>query len=340
MLTCAAGAQEQPAGEWLAIGGHADLDSVFTRPELEGAYSRSAISEASLAFAAAVGDWAAIETGFLYEHTDLGERQHIHGSEATYLEYATLAIGPPDGPWSVTAGRQFLPFGVFDTRMISEPLTLELGETNEIALALGWTAGRLQASVFGFDGDDGLQSAGGAAGYGAALAYSAVRASSGVALNLSFTSDIGFADGILGLLSDTAGGESSVSRVAAWSAQASLRFGAMTLIGEYLGALESYSGGELEFSGRGAKPSGWLLEAAYDFDVAGRNVTVAGGWQATRELLALELPARRLLASVSLELFEPLTLGVEWGRDRDYSARQGGSGEDTTTVTVQFSYQF
>lgn len=56
--------------------------------------------------------------------------------------------------------------------------------------------------------------------------------------------------------------------------------------------------------------------------------------------LALGWTARRLLASVSLELFEPLTLGVEWGRDSDYSARQGGSGENTTTVTVQFSYQF
>ena len=103
-------------------------------------------------------------------------------------------------------GRQFLPFGVFDTRMISEPLTLEVGETNEIAWNLGWGSGALQAAVFGFNGDGGLDSAGGMAGYGGAVSFSAEREEEVVALNLALTSDFGYADNVLGALADAAAG--------------------------------------------------------------------------------------------------------------------------------------
>ena len=113
-----------------------------------------------------------------------------------------------------------------------------------------------------------------------------------------------------------------------------------TLIAEYVGALESYAVREMEFAGRGAQPASWLLEAAYDFDVLGWNATAALGYQATREALALELPERRLLASVSVQLAEPFTLAVEWARDGDYAAQKGGSGESSTFVTAQLSWAF
>ena len=107
-----------------------------------------------------------------------------------------------------------------------------------------------------------------------------------------------------------------------------------------MGALESYAAGEMEFAGRGAKPASWMLEAAWDFVAGGMDATVAAGYQASREAAALELPARRLIAVASVALTEPVTLGVEWARDSAYAEGKGGSGETTTTVTVQFSYVF
>ena len=65
---------ERAGGQWLEIGGHVDLDSVHTRPENEDGYSNTGISEVGLSLAATIADWAAVEAGFLYEHTDLGEQ--------------------------------------------------------------------------------------------------------------------------------------------------------------------------------------------------------------------------------------------------------------------------
>lgn len=333
--------QEEQAGwEWLEIGGHLHLDSVFTRPEHEDGYTNIGVSEIGLALAAAINDWTTLEAGFLYERTDLGERQSSYGADTAFLETATLGFALPDGAWSLAVGRQFLPFGVFDTRMISEPLTLEVGETNEISWSLGWESGALQATVFGFNGDDGLDSSGGLAGYGGAVSYSAEREESAVALNLALTSDFGYADNVLSVLADAAVGAQSAGRVAGLSAHGSWRYGAVTIIGEYVGALETYASGEMQFAGRGAKPASWMLEAAFDFVAGGMDATVAAGYQATREAVALELPARRLLAVASVALSEPVTLGVEWARDRAYAAQEGGNGETTTTITVQFSYAF
>ena len=331
---------ERAGGEWLEIGGHVDLDSIHTRPENQGGYAKIGISEVGLSLAAAITDWAAVEAGFLYEHTDLGERQNVVGSEATFLETATLRFGPPEGPWSLAAGQQFLPFGVFDTRMISDPLTLEVGETNEISVSLGWSSGGLQTTLFGFGKNDTLEAASGVAGYGAAVSFSSERRETSLALNLALTSDFSYATNMLSLLADTTANEGPADRTAGLSAHAALRYGAATLIAEYVGALESYAAREMEFAGRGAQPASWLLEAAYDFDAGGMNATAALGYQATREALALGLPARRLLAVVSVQLAEPFTLAVEWGRDGDYAAGKGGSGESANFVTVQFSWAF
>lgn len=332
--------EQQAAWGWLEIGGHMHLDSVFTSPEHEDGYTNIGVSEIGLALAAAINDRTTLEAGFLYEHTGLGEREFAYGEGTAFLETATLSFASPDRPWSLAVGRQFLPFGVFDTRMISEPLTLEVGETNEIAWNLGWGSGALQAAVFGYNGDDGLGSAGGLAGYGGAVSVSLEREESAVALNLALTSDFGYADNVLSVLADAAPGRQPAGRVAGLAAYGSWRYGAVTIIGEYLGALDSYAAGEMEFAGRGAQPASWMLEAAWDFVAGGLDATVAAGYQATREAAALELPARRLIAVASVALTEPVTLGVEWARDSAYAEGKGGSGETTTTITVQFSYTF
>ena len=335
-----AGEERQGAWSWLEIGGYVDVDSVFTHPEHEDGYTNIGVSELGLTLAAAINDRTTLEAGFLYEHTGLGERQAGFGADTAYLETATLSFAFPDGPWSFAVGRQFLPFGVFDTRMISDPLTLEVGETNEIAWNLGWRSGALQATVFGFNGDEGLDSAGGLAGYGGAVSFSSQREESAMALNLALTSNFGYADNMLSVLADAALGGQAAGGVAGLSAYGSWRYGAVTMIGEYAGALESYAAGEMQFAGRGARPASWMLEAAFDFVAGGMDATVAAGYQATREAVALELPARRLLAVASVSLSEPVKLGVEWARDSAYAEGKGGSGETTTTVTVQFSYAF
>ena len=79
--------------------------------------------EAPLRFKAEIGDWTGADVVLLYEELDIG--QEIDGGEEDdMIEVAALVLGPPKGPWSFTAGRQFLPFGLIETNLISDPSIL------------------------------------------------------------------------------------------------------------------------------------------------------------------------------------------------------------------------
>ncbi len=61
---------------------------------------------------------------FLYEQ---GEN-----NDNIALDEATLTFKPRAG-LDVTAGRMYVPFGKFDSHMVSDPLTLELAETQPLS---------------------------------------------------------------------------------------------------------------------------------------------------------------------------------------------------------------
>jgi len=57
-------------------------------------------------------------------------------------------------PLYITAGQIYVPFGAYETNMVSEPLTLELGETRETSLQVGFVKGDFAGSVYAFNGDN------------------------------------------------------------------------------------------------------------------------------------------------------------------------------------------
>ena len=61
----------------------------------------------------------------------------LHEEDATPLEIdeGTITLGK-DAGWSYTMGRMYVPFGAFETNMVSDPLTLDMGETRESAIDL------------------------------------------------------------------------------------------------------------------------------------------------------------------------------------------------------------
>lgn len=77
---------------------------------------------------------------------------------------ATITAAPAEAPWQLTAGRHVL--GSFETHPVSDPLTLELGETREIDVQLAATSGGFAGSVFAFDGAADRRDRGRSAGYG------------------------------------------------------------------------------------------------------------------------------------------------------------------------------
>ena len=154
--------------------------------------------------------------------------------EGLDVDTATVTIGPPEGAWSITGGHLVVPFGVYETNLISDPLTLDIGETKQTAFQFDGSAGGLSGSVFVFKGDNGDNVI---EGFGVAAGYSVETESFELGLNLSYTNDLGDSDGL-----EVEGGE-GYDRVAGISASAALTVGSITVLGEYLGAMDTFGRG-------------------------------------------------------------------------------------------------
>jgi hypothetical protein len=154
-------------------------------------------------------------------------------------------------------GRQYIPFGNFSSRMISDPLTLELGETHTTALIFALENKRWRADIGTFEGsvddnsDDGLDSW--------VLAVETMPRE-GVTLGASWISDLAESDAELvqdeGIYRDDVPG---------WSAFVKLQHGDFGLIAEYLAAVERFKPQIVEAgeSLTGRRPQTWNLEFAW-----------------------------------------------------------------------------
>lgn len=88
-----------------------------------------ALSTGQIGLDAELEKWASGHLLFLYEED---------GTDGIELDEGTVTLGgTEDTPLFFTAGKMYLPFGVYDSSMISDPMTLELAETNQSTIQLG-----------------------------------------------------------------------------------------------------------------------------------------------------------------------------------------------------------
>ena len=315
--------------ENVKVGGVIELEAVRESPYEGDSASNAEVGTVEIGIEARIHDWVAGELVLLDEP-----------GEDFDVDAATLTIGPPDGSWHFKGGKYAVPFGAFETSLISDPLTLELGETAETALGFGFSAGGFEGSVFVFNGDGNVKGRDRIDAFGAALGWAMESEESGVGVNVSWISDIGDSDSLQEAIADALGSNAVADRVPGVAASAMVSFGGFTLIGEYLAATDEFQSGEVAFLDKGAKPSSWMVEAAYGFKIGGRDATIAASYQGTDEALALELPKKRFLAGLSIHLFEGVSLALEWARDGDYGEEDGGTGKNADAVTAKLAAEF
>ncbi len=222
----------------------------------------------------------------------------------------------------LTTGQTYVPFGVFGSYMISDPLTMELAETNATALQADYTTGPLSASLYTFNGvnaDENIDN------WGANLAYT----SDHLLLTLGYLANLGDTDGIAADTID--------NKVPGMSLSAGVNLGGFSLIGEYISALDEFQVGDgnsdpldgYQFTTR-ALPSAGNLELAYAIEAT----TLAMGIQTTGEAEALGLPEKRIVAGVSHQVLENSVIALEWTGDEDYA----GNSSDTVTARLAVTF--
>lgn len=264
---------------------------------------------------------------FLYE-------EGAFGDEDTDLEVDEATINFAHGPWAARIGRQYVPFGVFHSHFISDPLTLELGETRETAVLAGYTYGPATLSAFVFNGDaekigneDHLRD------WGASLI---VTPAEGIELGGSFISDL--ADSDAELVSDYR------RRIGGWSAFAIVERGPFGFAAEVLGAVEKFADTDLDAdgNGKGDQPLAWNLEASW---AVRDNVELALRFEGSDEFAGQ--PERQYGADVSWSPWENTTLSLEYLRgefDRDFAgdlvSSDGSPADKRDQVTAQLAFEF
>lgn len=311
-----------------AIGSLLLQSSAFAEPSwelggtIEVEYSNSednsdiAVPTVELGIASEINEHVSGEIVLLYEE----------GETELDVDVATITMAPSE-TWGFTAGQTYVPFGVYDTNLVSDPLTLEIGETRESALQVDAMIGGLALTVYVFNGetqDDVDEDVVDKLGFNLGYAYESD------ALNISaafgYISDIGETDTI----QDSLGTTVVQDYVGGLSISANFSSGPFNIIAEYVTSTDAFDVGELAYNGAGAEPSAMSFEVGYSFN----EMTVALGVQNTEEAEDLGLPEDKVLVAVSKEIMENTSIALEWASEDDYA------DESTDTVTVQLAVEF
>ena len=295
------------------------------------------LATVELAIESSINDNVGIQVSLLHEEDDT----------PLEVDVGIINLHDENSPFSVSAGQMYVPFGAFESNMISDPLTLEIGETQESAVLLNYQSSGLSAGVFVFNGDieEGVDEDK-VTRFGFRMGYENKSFLAGV----DYISSINDTDSIQGYFQAPVadGGlnkNTTIKQVAGLSVHASYFFDSMFMVFEYLGSLDNFDVAEIAFNGQGAEPSAMNIEFAKSLSVAGRDTTIAFAYQTTDEALGLGLPETRVMIAYSTEIYESTSLGIEYFRDSDYGLTDSASGapgtdETSSTFTVQLATGF
>ena len=309
-------ADDQAArAERVAVAGLIEVEAAHEFADDGGDSSNTAGATIELALDAQISDWIAAEVVAKFEdETD---------SDGKFeFDTAMFSVAHPEGPWFVNAGKYTLPFGVYPSYMISDPLTLELGETRATSIEAGLTAGGAGASVFLFKSNRKDE----AAGFGLAAHLDTEIAGAAVRAHLSYLTDLAESDSIVDRRWVAVGD----ARVPAWVLSGEFEAGAIILIAEILAARKPFR------SAGDEKPSAWTLEGAYRFSALGRPAVAALGLQRSQNTLNAnwDLPRKRVIGGLFAEIVDDISAGLEFKRDEDTE------GDAIDTVTARVAIEF
>ncbi len=192
-------------------------------------------------------------------------------------------VGSESFPAYLIAGRQYIPFGNFDSHFLSDPMTLDLGETIEGAVVAGYRfgGGMFDLSLGVFNGNGSAPKFNEDSTISNYMASFSGEPIEGLVFGAAYTSNIAAAGGLADNLTmdrDLDGNADLNDYVGGWSAFVSYTFMNFKVIGEYVTAADEFEVGEV-FDANGIdtkkkQPSAWNAEIGYAitdaWEVAGR----------------------------------------------------------------------
>jgi len=287
--------------------------------------------------------WALGFMSFTYDPTFLdpavtGFGARVHNSRL-FLERGFITIGKLDtSDFYFSLGQMYANFGRYSTMMLTAPMTLVLGRTNERILNLGFADVRtgLGVSVYTFrgathTGNPGVIHQGGVnVVYKTHVGKLAGNVGAGYIANIADSQGMQQTGNALGTFqgfSQTTGTELIVRKVPGIDVHGEFAYGPLNFAGEYVGTLRRFNPADITFNGLGARMQTMHVEADYHFKLFRSKPAALGfayehSWQA----LALNIPAESYIFLLSASLWKDTIETIEFRHDTNYKATDMSAG--------------
>nr|WP_320115835.1 LbtU family siderophore porin [uncultured Desulfuromonas sp.] len=245
-------------------------------------------------------------------------------------------------PLYLTAGKMYVPFGDFSSNMISDPLTLELGETRESAVLVGFDVNGMYGSIYAFNGDieEADDDDNHVDNFGVTVGYAMENDSMTLDAGICYINNLLDSDGLGDSYdesveeADEAGSVLELNDyVGGFGAHIVAELGSLNLIAEYIGAID-----DIEYLVDGVKVEedairSWNLEAGYSFELMGKEAIVAAAYQGTDNAGDF-LPESRYMACIGAGIFDYTSLALEIAHD-EYE-----TDDEADIITAQLAIEF
>jgi len=265
----------------------------------------------------------------------------LHEEDDTPLEVdeGTITIGRDQG-LSLTMGQMYLPFGTFETNMVADPLTLELGEIRESAIMATYVSGDISGSVYLFNGNIHNSDSSKLEQKGLSVVYE----KDALHVGLDYISSIVDTNGLEGIMANTdvlTVDEMPYLNIDKYVPGTALHLkyttDAFNIIVERVAAMKKFalSDGESALGANDGvladmKPVTTNVEFGYNIDDATIAIAIQGSKDAENIF-----PKKKVMLGYSRSIFEKVGLGLELAKTTDYDE------ENTdTTFTTHLAVEF
>ena len=264
------------------------------------------------------------------------------GEDIVVDEGIIIIDGEDVVPLYLNAGKMYVPFGNFESHFISNPFTVELGETRESAVKVGFANDMLDICVAAFNGD--INEIGESDDHIDNFVASAVLTlpedvlpNIGLTMGVSWISNIADTNGLQDAIEEfeePEEGETAEIKdyISGFSAFLSVSFmDKLFFEGEYVGATDNFEADDLDLEpGQKFEPAAWNFELAY---MVIDDLEVAVRYEGTDDTLNL-LPEKQYGVAATYSLFENTSLSLE------YLYGEFENDDERTLLTAQLAIEF
>lgn len=267
-------------------------------------------------------------TGYLALDYDPNE---ANDGSRIFMNRAFITIGNlVRSPFYATIGQIYVPFGRYNSAMVTTPSTQALARTRVRSLEAG------------------IQQVGSNAFHAELYTYQGLTSTVGSSnTNNQWGGDAGYifkigkvsgeiGSGYISNLGDSQGMNATVylntqiqqHNVPALDGYASLAFSRLVLIGEYIAAIDQFNLNEANYSNQGAQPTALHTEIDVTFNTGSKPSSIGVGYDNTTQAVAVDLPQNSYEIFYNVNVFRNTNFALEYRHDINY-----GTGSATTIGT-------